>query len=106
MQARGGWRRHVPATCNPSLCVEAQLPTRIASSALVPFLLDAAIQGRPPPRHPPPPPHSSDCNIYGQITAEMAGAWSQLVDLEMPGNLLSGALPSNWAGSLQTFDLS
>lgn len=36
----------------------------------------------------------------------MVASWRQLVELAMPGNLLSGGLPSNWAGSLQTLDLS
>ena len=47
----------------------------------------------------------SDCNIYGSLTSEMAGAWGRLESIEMPGNLLSGGLPSNWAGSLKTVNL-
>ena len=47
----------------------------------------------------------SDCNIYGSLTSEMAGAWGRLESSEMPGNLLSGGLPSNWAGSLKTVNL-
>jgi len=56
-----------------------------------------------PPRPPPPPPSSSwltNSNLTGTIAAEV-GAWVDLTDFRVNGNMLSGSVPASaarWTG--------
>lgn len=48
---------------------------------------------------------ASNCGLTGALSAALPAAWSQIKEIALAGNALTGTLPGGWARSLQSVDL-